>query len=230
MLASILATAEAVSTEITQVAETKNPILPTVNEMFWAAVFFLLLWILMKFVLLPPITKVMDARDEKVRSDLQAAEAAESSRATKLAEYEAGLAGARSEALVLLEAARDEKVRSDLQAAEAAESARVSKLAEYEAGLAGARAEAGALLEAARSEGDAERRTKIAAAEADAASFKAEASTAVADAKARARTELTASITDIAVGAAEAVVQKPIDRAAQTALVEDYVNRSGSQN
>ena len=186
MLASILATAEAVSTEITQVAETKNPILPTVNEMFWAAVFFLVLWALMKFVLLPPITKVMNARDEKVRSDLQAAEAAES--------------------------------------------ARVSKLAEYEAGLAGARAEAGALLEAARSEGDAERRTKIAAAEADAASFKAEASTAVADAKARARTELTASITDIAVGAAEAVVQKPIDRAAQTALVEDYVNRSGSQN
>lgn len=186
MLASILATAEAVSTEITQAAETKNPILPTVNEMFWAAVFFLLLWALMKFVLLPPITKVMNARDEKVRSDLQAAEAAEASR--------------------------------------------VSKLAEYEAGLAGARAEAVALLEAARSDGDAERRTKIAAAEADAASAKAEAATAVADAKARARSELTASITDIAVGAAEAVVQKPIDRAAQTALVEDYVNRSASQN
>ena len=186
MLASILATAQAVTSEVTQAVETKNPILPTVNEMFWAAVFFLLLWILMKFVLLPPITKVMDARDEKVRSDLQAAEAAESSRATKLAEYEAGLAGARSEALVL--------------------------------------------LEAARSEGDAERRSQIAAAEADAAAVKAEAAAAVVAAKARARTELTASITDIAVGAAEAVVQKPIDRAAQTALVEDYVNRSGSQN
>ena len=186
MLASILATAEAVSTEITQVAETKNPILPTVNEMFWAAVFFLLLWALMKFVLLPPITKVMNARDEKVRSDLQAAEVAEATRTTKLAEYEAGLAGARAEAV--------------------------------------------ALLEAARSEGDAERRSQIAAAEADAAAVKAEAAAAVVDAKVRARSELTASITDIAVGAAEAVVQKSIDRAAQTALVEDYVNRSGSQN
>ena len=186
MLASILAAAGAVSTEMTEVVETKNPIRPTVNEMFWAALFFLLLWTLMKFVLLPPITKVMNARDEKVRSDLQAAEAAESTR--------------------------------------------VSKLAEYEAGLAGARAEAVTLLEAARSEGDAERRSKITAAEAEAASVKAEAAAAVADAKVRARTELTASITDIAVGAAEAVVQKPIDRAAQTALVEDYVNRSGSQN
>ena len=58
----------------------------------------------------------------------------------------------------------------------------------------------------------------------------ADVAAAVVAAKARARTELTASITDIAVGAAEAVVQKPIDRAAQTALVEDYVNRSGSQN
>ena len=186
MLASILAAAEGASTEITQAVETKNPILPTVNEMFWAAVFFLLLWTLMKFVLLPPITKVMNARDEKVRSDLQAAEAAEETRASKLAQYEAALAGARAEAV--------------------------------------------ALLEAARSEGDAERRSKITAAEADAAAVKAEAAAAVADAKARARTELTASITDIAVGAAEAVVQKPIDRAAQTALVEDYVNRSGSQN
>ena len=186
MLASILATAQAVTTEVTQVAETKNPILPTVNEMFWAAVFFVLLWALMKFVLLPPITKVMNARDEKVRSDLQAAEAAESTRITKLAEYEAGLAGARAEAV--------------------------------------------ALLEAARSEGDAERRSQIAAAEADAAALKAEAAAAVVDAKVRARSELTASITDIAVGAAEAVVQKSIDLAAQTALVEDYVNRSGSQN
>jgi F-type H+-transporting ATPase subunit b len=161
----------------------KNPILPTVNEMFWAAIFFIALWALMKFVLLPRITKVMDGRTDKVRDDLAAAEAAETERVAKLEQYEAGLAGARVEAV--------------------------------------------AILEASRAEGDAERRTQIAAAEAEVAAARAEAAAEIADAKARARSELTGSITDIAVGAAEAVIQKPLDRAAQGRIVEDYVNSSG---
>jgi F0F1-type ATP synthase membrane subunit b/b' len=49
----------------------------------------------------------------------------------------------------------------------------------------------------------------------------------IAGAKERARNELTGSITDIAVGAAEAVVQKSIDRSAQVRVVEDYVNQAG---
>lgn len=173
MLASILVLA----------AETKNPILPTLNEMFWAAIFFFALWALMKFLLLPRIIRVMDGRTDKIRDDLVAAETAETARVTKLEQYEAGLAGARSEAV--------------------------------------------AIIEAARSEGDAERRVQITAAEADVASVKAAATAEIADAKSRARSELTGSITDIAVGAAEAVVQKPLDRAAQTAIVEDYVNNVG---
>ena len=175
--AAVLAAAEAAP------SAPSNPILPTLNEMFWAAVFFLALWALMKFVLLPRITKVMDGRTDKVRDDLAAAEAAEAER--------------------------------------------VAKLEQYEAGLAGARAEAVAILEASRAEGDAERRTQISAAEAEVASARAAAAAEIADAKARARTELTGSITDIAVGAAEAVVQKPLDRAAQSRIVEDYVNASG---
>jgi F-type H+-transporting ATPase subunit b len=151
--------------------------------MFWAAVFFIALWTLMKFVLLPRITKVMDGRTDKIRDDLAAAEAAETER--------------------------------------------VAKLAQYEAGLAGARAEAVSIIEASRAEGDAERRTQITAAEAEVAAARAEAAAEIADAKARARSELTGSITDIAVGAAEAVIQKPLDRAAQGRIVEDYVNSSG---
>ena len=58
------------------VNETKNPILPVVSEMFWSGVFFLALWAMMKFVLLPPIVKTMDARAQKVRDDQAAAEAA----------------------------------------------------------------------------------------------------------------------------------------------------------
>jgi len=187
VLASILVLASETTELLDQAAgeakAVKNPILPTVNEMLWAAIFFIALWALMKFVLLPRITKVMDGRTDKVREDLAAAEAAEAER--------------------------------------------VAKLEQYEAGLAGARAEAVAILEASRAEGDAERRTQIAAAEAEVASARAEAAVAIADAKARARTELTGSITDIAVGAAEAVSGKPLDRAAQRLVVEDYVNAAG---
>ena len=191
MLASILVLAqEAVTTadnllnqQAEEVKAVKNPILPTVNEMFWAAIFFIALWILMKYVLLPRITSVMDARTEKIRADQAAAEAAETERTTKLEQYEAALAGARSEAV--------------------------------------------GVLEAARSEGDAVRREQIAAAEADVAATKAAAAADVAAAKDRARQELSGIITDIAVGAAEAVVQKTIDRSAQTQLVEDYLNGAG---
>ena len=191
MLASILVLAqEAVTTadnllnqQAEEVKAVKNPILPTVNEMFWAAIFFIALWILMKYVLLPRITSVMDARTEKIRADQAAAEAAETERTTQLEQYEAALAGARSEAV--------------------------------------------GVLEAARSEGDAVRREQIAAAEADVAATKAAAAADVAAAKDRARQELSGSITDIAVGAAEAVVQKTIDRSAQTQLVEDYLNGAG---
>lgn len=185
MLASFLVLASAETTELLDQAaeEVKNPILPTVNEMFWAAVFFILLWILMKYVLLPRIVGAMDGRADKVRGDLAAAEAAEAERVAKLEQYEAGLAGARAEAI--------------------------------------------AIIEAARAEGDAERRTQISAAEADVAAMKAEAAAEVAEAKARARAELTGSITDIAVGAASAVVGKQIDRAAQTRIVEEHVNSSG---
>lgn len=191
MLASILVLAAETVTQVEATAaegmatvaaeaETKNPILPVVNEMFWAAVFFIALWALMKFVLLPRIVKVMDGRSERVRNDLAAAEAAEAERVAKLEQYEAGLAGARTEAI--------------------------------------------SIIEAARSEGDAERRAQIAAAEADVAAMKAEAAAEVADAKSRARAELTGSLTDIAVGAASAVVGKSIDRASQARVVEDYVN------
>lgn len=195
MLASILVLATETVTQVQATAaegmatvaaeETKNPILPVVSEMFWAAVFFIALWVLMKFVLLPRIVKVMDGRTERVRNDLAAAESAEAERTAKLEQYEAGLAGARAEAI--------------------------------------------SIIEAARSAGDAERRTQIAAAEADVAAMKAEAAAEVADAKVRARAELTGSLTDIAVGAASAVVGKSIDRSANARVVEDYVN-SGERN
>jgi F-type H+-transporting ATPase subunit b len=185
VLASFLVLASAETTELLDQAaeEVKNPILPTLNEMFWAALFFILLWILMKYVLLPRVAGAMDERAERVRGDLAAAESAEAERVAKLQQYEAGLAGARAEAM--------------------------------------------AIIDASRAEADVERRAQLASAESDVAAMKAEAAAEVAEAKARARVELTGSITDIAVGAASAVVGKEIDRAAQTRIVEEHVNSSG---
>ena len=184
MLALIHVFAESASTDVTQaVAEAKNPILPVMNEMFWTLVFFAILWALMKFVLLPPVMRTFQERADKLRDDQQAADEADATRVDRLEQYEAGLAGARSEAV--------------------------------------------RIIEQARAEGDAERRTQVGAAEAEVAAMRAAAAEEIAGAKERARNELTGSITDIAVGAAEAVVQKSIDRSAQVRVVEDYVNQAG---
>jgi F-type H+-transporting ATPase subunit b len=177
---AILAAAESTVAETTK--KVNNPILPTSNEFFWAAVTFMVLWALMKWVLLPPMLKIMEERAAKRRDDLAAAE----------------------------------------QAALQMDDAR----AEYEASLSGARADAVAKIEAARAEAEEYRKGKLAAAEADAAATRAASAAEVADTRASALAELRGSVADIAVGAAEAVVERRIDRDAQVQVIEDYVNRA----
>ena len=50
----------------------------------------------------------------------------------------------------------------------------------------------------------------------------------VTTAKATAMAELRSGVADIAVQAASAVVQKPLDAQAEMQVIEDYVNRAGS--
>lgn len=183
-LATILFATEAA--EAVAEEEISNPILPALSEFFWAAVTFFTLWALMKYVLLPPVLRTMAARDAKIREDLDAAE----------------------------EAAR----------------AREGALAEYEAALAGARVEAVRVIEDARAGADGRRREALAGAEEEVAAAKARTAQEIADAKAAARTQLQASIASVAIGAAEAVVQKPLDRDAENQVIEEYVNRAGSQS
>jgi F-type H+-transporting ATPase subunit b len=162
--------------------EVNNPILPTGNEFFWAAVTFVLLWILMKFVLLPPILRIMAERNQKQADDLRAADEASQQMADAEQRYDASLAGARSEAV--------------------------------------------AKIEAARAEAEAYRKEQLTAAEADAAATRAQSAAAVAEARGAALADLHGSLADIAVGAAEAVTERSIDRDAQVQVIEDYVNRA----
>ena len=182
MLAMLNVLAETAGADVTQATTeaAKNPILPTLNEMFWTLVFFGVLWALMKFVLLPPILRTFAAREEKIREDQRAAEEAESSS--------------------------------------------VERQQAYDASLQGARAEAVAILEAARSAGDAQRRELVGAAESEVAAMRSEAAADIASAKQRARDELTGSITDVAIDAASAVIESPVDRATTSRIVADYVS------
>jgi F-type H+-transporting ATPase subunit b len=166
--------------------EVTNPILPTMPEFVWGAITFFTLWALMKWVLLPPIVRTMQAREEKVRSDLETAE----------------------------------QTRVEAQA----------RLREYEDSLASSKTEAVRIIEDARTHAEAGRKEVLAQAEAEVSATKAQAAQEVAEAKQRAKAELQGSVAGIAIQAAEAVVQKPLDREAQARIIEDYVNRAGSKN
>lgn len=100
-------TATASYTEETEKAEDPpNPVLPAVNEIFWSAVFFLLLWGLMKYVLLPPIRKLQAQRAQKLQDDRDAAQRAEDDLAKAQSDYDTALQAAREEAGLLLDEAR----------------------------------------------------------------------------------------------------------------------------
>lgn len=116
-----------------------NPILPTGNELFWGAVFFFLLWALMKFVLVPPVDKTMAKRDDKIRADEDAADQAATEVARLRADYQATLASAHAEATRILEDARH-----------AADARRAELVSQAEAEIAQLREQAQAEVDAAK--------------------------------------------------------------------------------
>lgn len=156
--------------------ETVNPVIPELNEAFWTLVFFVLLLVLVRYVLLPPILAAREARESAINAGRDAADRAQ-----------AEVAAAR---------------------------------AEYDAALAGARAEAGRLIEMARANADAYRADLQAAADSELAGLRQAAADEIARARAQALTSVRGDVTELAVGAASAVVQRPLDRASQATIVE----------
>ncbi|MEZ5165915.1 MAG: F0F1 ATP synthase subunit B [Acidimicrobiales bacterium] len=133
-LLSVLATEEA--------TKPPNPVIPDVNEIVWAAIFFCVLWALMKYVLLPPITRAMEARAGTIQGDRDAADEATAALGSTRRDYEAALTDARNEANTIIAAARssaDER-RGAMQAEADAEIAELRRSAQAE--IDQARAEA----------------------------------------------------------------------------------------
>lgn len=126
--------------------------------------------------------------------------------------------------------ARTEKIRTDLEAAETARVEAEREAADYKASLADAHAEAARILDEARTAAEAVRTERIAAADAEAAEVRARASNEAESIRAQALSDLRSEVAALAVGAAEQVVQRNLDAAAQAELIENYINQVGSQN
>jgi F-type H+-transporting ATPase subunit b len=93
-------------------------VLPAFEELLWGFIAFGLVAFFLMRKLFPKITQGVEAREQKIQGDLEAAEGARADAQRELEEYRAQLADARSEANRIIEDARQqaEQVRKDIQA------------------------------------------------------------------------------------------------------------------
>ncbi|MEZ5234653.1 MAG: F0F1 ATP synthase subunit B [Acidimicrobiia bacterium] len=139
--------------------ETVNPILPTGSEIFWAVVTFFLLWMLLRYVFLPPVMRLMEEREERLREARAAAEGATAGADDAVAAYDARVNEARAEANAIVTAARDE-----------VEAYRAQKLAEANADVAALREQAAAEVAQAKAAALQQLRSQVAGVAVNAAS------------------------------------------------------------
>jgi F-type H+-transporting ATPase subunit b len=124
---------------------------------------------------------------------------------------------------------RAERIRADLQSAETAKVDAQGVLDEYKAQLNDAKAEAGRIIEEARQAADAIKRDQESRLQSELAELRAKAVADIDSAKAQAVSDLRGEIAELAIGAAETVVQRSLDEATQTQLIEDYINQVAAQ-
>lgn len=120
-------------------ATASNPVIPDGAELFWGAVLFLTLLVLMRYVLLPPVLKVMAQREAAERDSLEAAEKALADAEKVRRDYEQTISEARLAASRKLDDARAD-----------ADKERQALLAEVEAQISEAKVKAKADIAAAR--------------------------------------------------------------------------------
>ena len=123
---------------------------------------------------------------------------------------------------------RAAKIQGDLDAAEAAKAEVTSKAAEYDAKLAEARTEAARIIEEARQDADSYRSDKRTEADAEVARMKEQGAADVEASKAQALADIRSEVAALAISAAEQVVGQSLDREANTALVEQFIDSVGS--
>lgn len=155
----MLAAALLLAAETEKAEKVVNPILPVGPELFWAVVTFFMLWLLLRYVFLPPVTRVMEQREERLREARAAAETASTGAGDAVAAYDRRVNEARAEANAIVTAARDEVERY-----------RAGKLAEANADIVALREQASAEVAAAKEAAMAQLRTQVAGVAVNAAS------------------------------------------------------------
>ena len=123
---------------------------------------------------------------------------------------------------------RSERIRADLQAAEEAHTEADQVLARYQGDLANAETEATRIIEDARATADAMRADRIRQLDEEIAELRQRSQHEIEVAKQQAIADLTNEVAALAIGAAEVVVQRNLDRDTQVRLIEDYINQVGT--
>jgi F-type H+-transporting ATPase subunit b len=131
--------------------EAPSPILPPLNEIIWGAISFVAVFLLLWKFGWPGIKAGMNARTERIKSDLDQAEAARTEAEGVLTEYQAQVADAKGEAARIIEDARQtaDAMKRDLQA-------------QAEADIAAQRSKAASDIEAAKAQALADLRGEVA--------------------------------------------------------------------
>jgi F-type H+-transporting ATPase subunit b len=170
--------------EVDDCHESPSVILPATNEIIWGAISFFLLLALMWKLALPPVKKMMEARSDRIRENLDEAERTKSDAQQVLSDYQLQLADAKNESARIIDEARQtaEQMRRDL--------------------MVRAEAEVNELRDRTRAEIEAAQQRAIA--------------------------DLRSQVSELAIGAAEVVVQKNLDRDTNRALVERYIEQVGT--
>jgi F-type H+-transporting ATPase subunit b len=162
-----------------------SPILPQANEIIWGSISFVVLFFALWKFAWPGMKKAMEARSERIRTDLDVAESAKADAQHLLDDYKAQLADAKNESAHIIEEARQ-------------------------------------TADALRREAEQRLQTEL-------AELRARASADVEAAKAQAIADLRAEVATLAIGAAEVVIQKNLDRETQMQLIENYINQVGAR-
>jgi len=125
---------------------------------------------------------------------------------------------------------RSERIRADLSRAEEARTEAEALLATYQRQVAESKGEATRIIEDARATADGLKAELSRRAEAEIAEMRSRAAADVEASKAQALADLTGEVASLAIGAAEVVVQKNLDRQTQVQLIENYITQVGSTN
>ncbi len=126
--------------------------------------------------------------------------------------------------------ARTERIRADLDAADGAKADAERVLNDYKAQLADARSESARIIEEARQAADALRRDQEQRLQAELAQMRERAAADIEAAKRQAVADLRDEVAQVAIGAAEVIVQHNLDRDTQMRLVESYIEQVASRS